>query len=93
MREPVYVEPVCGAQVDPSKVWLCKTAFQGQDFATGLADSKTPGTCSGANTVKKKNKRELHSSELTEELVSDPSTYVKKRTQGQDGPILLRHMG
>ena len=27
--EPVYVEPALEAQLDSSKVWLCKKAFQG----------------------------------------------------------------
>ena len=27
--EPVYVEPALVAQLDSSKVWLCKKAFQG----------------------------------------------------------------
>ena len=71
----MHVEPLLGAHVDSSKVWLCKKAVQGlkispQAWCTTAQRKSTMGH---------------------DQLVSDPSTYVKKRTQRQNESILLRH--
>ena len=70
--EPVYVEPAPEAQLDSSKVWLCKKAFQGLKV-------------SPQGTQKINDMSYNH-------LISDPSTYVKKRTQRSEDSILLRRM-
>ena len=75
--EPGHVEPVLGAHVDPSKVWLCKKAVQGL---------KISPQAWGIHSTKKINDMGY------DQLVSDLSTYVKKRTQRQYDSILLRHM-
>ena len=75
--EPGHVEPVLGAHVDSSKVWLCKKAVQGL---------KISPQAWGIHSTKKINDTGY------DQLVSDLSTYVKKRTQRQHDSILLRHM-
>ena len=62
--EPVYVEPAPEAQLDSSKVWLCKKAFQGLEIspqAWGIHSTQTINDMS------------------YNQLISDPSTCVKKR--------------
>ena len=73
----MYVEPARKAQLDSSKVWLCVKAFQGLKIS--------PKTWC------------IHSTQKINDmscnrLISDPSTYVKKRAQRSDDSILLRHM-
>ena len=60
--EPVHVEPAPEAQLDSSKVWLCKKAFQGLKIflqAWGIHTTESQ-------------RHEL------QQLISDPSTYVQK---------------
>ena len=73
----VYVEPAPEAQLDSSKVWLCKNAFQGLKIYP-------QAWC-------------IHSTQKINDmnysqLISDSSTYAKKRAQRSDDSILLRHM-
>ena len=75
--EPLYVEPVLEAQVDSSKVWLCKKAFQGLKISTQAW---------GTQSTKKINDAGV------DRLVSYRLTFVKKRTQRQDDSVLWRHM-
>ena len=75
--EPVYVEPAPEAHLDSSKVWLCKKACQGLKIS--------PQAC-GIHCTQKINDMNYS------QLISDPSTYVKKRAQRSDDLILLRHM-
>ena len=75
--EPVYVEPAPEAQLDSSKVWLCKKAFQGL---------KISPQAWGIHSTQKINDMNYS------QLISDPSTCVKKRAQRSDDSILLRHM-
>ena len=74
--EPVSVEPAPEVQVDFSKVWLCKKAFHGLKIS--------PQACGIHSTQKIDDMSDDH-------LLSDTSTYVKKRSQ-QDDSILLRHV-
>ena len=76
--EPVYVEPAPEAQLDSSKVWLCKKAFQGL---------KISPQAWGIHSTQKINDMNYS------QLICDPSAYVKKRSQRSDDSILLRHMG
>ena len=74
---PAYVEPAPGGQFGSSKVWLCKKDFQGLKIS--------PQAWS------------IHSVQKTKDmsynqLISDPSTNGKKRTQRSEDSILLRHM-
>ena len=69
-------EPALEAQLDPWKVWLCKEAFQRLNLPQAW----------GIHSTQKIN--DLH----YDQLISDPSTYVKKRARRSDGSILLRHM-
>ena len=75
--EAVYVEPAQEAQLDSSKVWLCKKAFQGLKIS--------PQACSIHSTQKINNMS-------YNQLISDPATFVRKRAQRTDDSILLRHM-
>ena len=75
--EPVQVEPVQEAQLDSSKVWLCKKALQGLKISPHA-------WC--IHSTHKINDMSYDG------LVSDPSTCVKKRTHRQDDSILLRQM-
>ena len=75
--ELVYVEPALEAQLDSSKVWLCKKAFQGLKIS--------PQAWGIHSTQKFNDMNHNH-------LISDPSTCVKKRAQRSDDSILLRHM-
>ena len=75
--EPVYVEAAPGAQLDSSKVWLCKQAFQGL---------KMSPQAWGIHSTQKINDMNYS------QLISDPSAYVKKRAQRSDDSILLRHI-
>ena len=78
--EPMYAEPALEAleaQLNPSNVWLRKKAFQGLKISLKAWS--------------------IHSTQKTNDmsynqLISDPSTYVKKRTQRTEDSILLRHM-
>ena len=75
--EPVYVEPAPEAQLDSCKVWLCKKAFHRLKISQ-------QAWC-------------IHSTQRINDmnynlLMSDPSTYVKKRAQRSEDSILLRHM-
>ena len=74
--EPVYVEPAPEAQLDSSKVWLCKKAFQGHKIS--------PQAWGIHSTQKIKDMN-------YDQFISDPSTYVKKRAQRSEDSILLRH--
>ena len=65
------------AQLDSSKVWLCKKAFRGLMIS--------PQAWCDHNTQKINDMN-------YKQLISDPSTYVKKRAQRSDASILLRHM-
>ena len=76
--EPVYVERAPEAQLDSSKVWLCKKAFQGLKVSLEAC---------GIHSKKKINDMSYN------QWISGPSTYVKKRAQRSDDSILLRHMG
>ena len=73
----MYVEPAPEAQVDSSKVWLCKKAFQGLKISPYA-------WC--IHSTQKINDMSYN------QLISDPSTYVQKRAQRSDDSILLRHM-
>ena len=75
--EPVFVEPAPDAQLDYSKVWLSKKAFQGLKISLQA--------CS-IHSTQKINDMSYN------QLISGPSTYVKKRAQRSDDSILLRHM-
>ena len=75
--EPVYAEPAPEAQLDSSKLWLCKKAFQGLKISPHAW---------GTHSTQKINDTSYN------QLISDPSTYVKKRTQGSEDSILLRHI-
>ena len=74
---PVYVEQVLAAKVDPSKVWLCRTAFQGLKIshqAWGILSTKNINDMG------------------FDQLISDPSAYVAKRAQRHLDSILDRWM-
>ena len=75
--EPVYVEPAREAQLDSSKVWTCKEAFQGL---------KISALTLGIHSTQKINDMTYNQG------TSDPSTCVKKRTHRSNDLILLRHM-
>ena len=75
--EPVYVEPAPEAQLDSSKVWLCKKAFQGLKI--------TPQAW-GFHSTQKINDMRYN------QLISDSSTFVKKCAQRSEDSILLHHM-
>ena len=75
--EPVDVELMHEAQAYSSKAWLCKKAFQ------GLKISPHASSIHSTKNIKDTG---------CDQLVSDPSAHVKKRTQRQDDSILLRHM-
>ena len=64
--EPVYAEPAPEAQLDSSKVWFCKKAFQGLQISP-------QAWC--IHSTQKINDMSYN------QLISDPSTYVKKRAQ------------
>ena len=73
--EPLYVEPVPEANVHPSKVWLCKKAFQELQIspqAWGIHSTEKIGAMS------------------YEQLKSDLPTYVAKREKRKNDSILLR---
>ena len=75
--EPVYVEQVLAAKMDPSKVWLCSTAFQGLKIspqARGILSTKNTNDMG------------------FDQLVSDPSANVAKRAQRHLDSILDRWM-
>ena len=76
--EPVYVEPAPEAQLDSSKVWRCKKAFQGLKISLEAWNI--------IHSTQKIN--DMSHNQLT----SDPSTYVKKRAQRSESSILLSHM-
>ena len=65
------------ARVDSSKVWHCRKAYQGL---------KISPQAWGIHRRKKINDMSC------DQMVSDPSTYVKKRTQRRGDSILLRHI-
>ena len=73
----MYVEPALEARLDSSKVWLCKEAFQVLKIY--------PQTW-GIESTQKINDM-IHN-----QLMTDPSTYVKKRAQRSEDSILLSHM-
>ena len=75
--EPVHVEPVPEAQLDSSKVWLRKKAFQGLKISPHVW---------GIHSSKEINDMSYNQS------IAEPSTYVKKRTQRSEDSILLRHI-
>ena len=75
--EPVYVEPAPEAQMDSSKVWLCKKAFQGLEISP-------QAWC--IHSTQKINDMNYS------QLISDPLPYEKKRAQLSDDWILLCHM-
>ena len=75
--EPLYVEPALEAQLDSSKAWLCKKAFQGLEIS--------PQSWSIQSTQKINHMN-------YSQLISDLSTYVKKRAQRSDDSILLHHI-
>ena len=75
--EPVYVEPAPEAQLDSSKVWLCKKATQGL---------KISPQAWGIHSTQKINDMNYS------QLISDPSMYVKKRAQRSEDSILSRYM-
>ena len=77
IESEVYVEPAPEAQLDSSKVWLCKKAFQ------GLKISPQAWSIHSTQRINDMNNNQL---------ISDPSTYVKKRAQRSDDSILLRQM-
>ena len=75
--EPVYVEPASEAQLDSPKVWLCKKAFQGFKISPQAWSIHSTQRINDMNY---------------NQLISDPSTYVKKRAQRSEDSILLRRM-
>ena len=75
--ERVYVDPAPEAQLDSSKVWLCKKAFQGLKISLQAW---------GIHSTHK-----IHDMNY-DQLMSDPWTYVEKRAHRSDDSILLRHM-
>ena len=75
--EPVYVELAREAQLDSSSIWLCKKAFQGLKIS--------PHTW-GIHSRQKINDMSYN------QLISDPSTHVKKRTQRSDDSTPMRDM-
>ena len=75
--EPVHVEPAPEAQLESSKVWLCKKAFQGLKI--------TPQAWCIHSTQK------INDTSYSQ-LISAPSTYVKKRAQRSEDSVLLCHM-
>ena len=75
--EPVNVEPAPEAQLDSSKVWLCKKAFR------GLKVSPQAWRIHGTQKINDKSYNQL---------ISDLSTVVKKCAQRSGASILLRHM-
>ena len=77
VSEPVCVEPAPEAQLDSSKVWFCKKAFQGLKIS--------PQTWC-IHSTQKINDMNYN------QLMSDPSTYVKKRARRSDDSILLCHI-
>ena len=77
VSETVYLEPAPEAQLDSSKIWLCKKAFQGL---------KISPQAWGLHSTQKINDMSYN------QLISDPSTYVKKRAQRSEDSILLRHV-
>ena len=74
--EPVYVEPAPEAQLDSSKLLLCKKALQGLKISQAWSIHST---------------QKIHNMSYNQ-LMSDPSTCVKKRAQRSEDSILLRHM-
>ena len=72
-----YVEPAPEAQLYSSNVWFCNKALQGLKIS--------PQAWCFHSTQK------IHDMSYNK-LISDLSTYVKKRTQRSDESILLRHM-
>ena len=75
--EPLFVEPAPEAQLDSSKVWFCKKAFQ------RLKISPQAWCIHSTQRINDMNYNQL---------ISDLSTCVKKRAQRSDDSILLRHM-
>ena len=75
--EPVYVEPAPEAQLDSSKAWLCKKAFQRLTISPQAW---------GLHSKQKINDMSYNW------LISDPLTYVKRRGQRSDDSILWRRM-
>ena len=75
--ETVYLEPAPEAQLDSSKIWLCTKVFQGL---------KISPQAWGLHSTQKINDMSYN------QLISDPSTYVKKRAQRSEDSMLLRHM-
>ena len=75
--EPVCVEPAPEAQLDSSKIWLCKRALQGLKISTQAWSIRSTQKINDMSYS---------------QLIPDPSTYVKIRTQRSEGSILLRHM-
>ena len=75
--EQVYVEPAREAQLDSSKIWLYKKAFQGLKISP-------QAWC--IHSIQKINDMSYN------QLISDPSTYVKKHAQRTEDAILLHHM-
>ena len=70
----MFVEPALEAPLESSTVWLCKKAFHGLKIS--------PRAWGGHSTQKINDMSE-------DQLISDPSTYVKKkRTQRSDVSIL-----
>ena len=74
--EPEYVQGVPEAQLDFSKVWLCKKAFQRLTISP---------QASCIHSTQKINDMSY------DQLISDPLTYVRERTQRSDDSILSRH--
>ena len=75
--EPVYVEAAPEAQLHSSKVWFCKKAFQ------GLKISPQAWCIHSTQKINDMNDNQL---------ISDLSTCVKKRTQRSEDLVLLRHV-
>ena len=74
---PIGSEPAPEAQLDSSKVWLCKKAFQ------GLKISLQAWCIHSTQKINDMN---------YSQLIYDPSTCVKKRAQRSIDSILLCHM-
>ena len=79
---PGESEPVCAvlvpeAQLDSSKVWLCKNALQGLEI---FAQAWSIHSTQKINDIS------------YDHLISDFSTYGKKRAQRHDDSLRLRHM-
>ena len=73
---PLHESPM-PSESEPVYVEPCKKAFQGL---------KISPQAWGIRSTQKVNEMSYN------QLISDPSTYVKKRTQRSDDSILLRHM-